>query len=145
MYKQQLTELEKMNLRHMESSNAQREESEARLRQAQADSDLKERLLAREFALKTDDIIRDYERKIADQREIYESQMDTTKEETGRLVRETERKQKTFIDELSKSYEHKIAQMEQSAKERERSIQAMHQEQIDNIRRKNAAINRSKS
>lgn len=145
MYKQQIASLEKMDQQYAESANAQRMESESRLRQSQSDFETKEKLLSREFTQKTNEIIREYERKLADQREVYQAEASSAREDAGRLVREGERKQKLFIEELSKSYEHKIAQMEQSAKERERSLSAMHEDQIDNIRRKNAANSRSKS
>jgi hypothetical protein len=75
----------------------------------------------------------------------HDSQVDELKGSTQVLLREAEKKARVDMEQQARSYEQRIAQMEFQRKERERYITQNYQDELDKVRRSNAALIQKKS
>lgn len=99
----------------------------------------------RAFAQEQNGLIRDYEKKFADQKTQYETLISETKQEAERQVRENERRFKQELEQQARNFEHRIEQMEFQHGERERFISQRYEDQLDKLKRSNALLITKKS
>jgi hypothetical protein len=104
-----------------------------------------QKMAQRGFADKQNELIRDYERKLADMKVENNSVMDEVKQEADRNVRENSRMAKMAFDDQARAYEQKIAALEYQQKERERYLAENYQEDLEKLRRSNALLISKKS
>ncbi|MBI4924799.1 MAG: hypothetical protein HY843_02655, partial [Bdellovibrio sp.] len=91
-------------------------------------------------AAKQNEMIREYEKKFADQKSDYEVMIDSIKEDSNKGIRDQDRAHRREVDDLTKAYEQKLAQQEQQMKERERVTTQNHEQELDNMRRAHNAL-----
>jgi hypothetical protein len=125
--------------------NASRSDAQAKLSAYRQESEFDAKMNQRAFSARQNEIIRDYEKKLADQKLGYELQIDEIKTHADEGVREGERKSRIALDEQGRSYEQRIAQLEQQHKERERYISDQYNDQLEKLRRSNALLVSKKS
>jgi len=94
---------------------------------------------------KQTDLIRDYEKKLSDQKTEYEFELENQKVEFQSEVRNLDRKSKSDLEAMSKSYEQRIAQLDAQNKERERSVAQTYQDDLDRTRRSYELLSKKKS
>lgn len=128
-----------------ESFNAFKNESSSRMAAMKQEFDFKDKMAQRAFGTKQNELIRDFEKKLHDQKVSYEDQMADLKSSTESRVRENERKNKNMLDEQAKSYEYRIAQMEVQHQERLRLNEQNNAEAIEKLNRSHALASTKKS
>jgi ribosomal protein S17E len=120
--------------------NAQREDSAAKFAALRQDAGFQIKMMQKTFSLKQNELIRDYEKKLSDQRIGYEEQIDELKSQKMQGTREGDRKLKNALDEQSRQYEQRLAQTEAQRTERERSISQNYQDELEKVKRANALL-----
>lgn len=116
-----------------------------KLTAARRDSNLALKMAHQEMVDQTSTVIHQYEKKLQDEKDGYESQLNELKSAMARDKSESERRTRQLLDQQSHVYEQKIAQMEFQSKERERMITENYQDQMDRIRRAHALQQQTKS
>jgi hypothetical protein len=122
-----------------------RDDASTRLKSLRQDSDFSSKMAQRNFTLQQNEMIRAYEKKMAEQKNHYEDQIDTLKNQITVATHEGERRMQRALDDQQRGYEQKIAQMEYQNKERERILTQNYEDQIDKIKRANALLIQKKS
>ncbi len=107
--------------------------------------DFEAKMAKRESIAGQNDMMREYERKLSDLQTEQKTRLNDAKEETDRIVRDNERTHKLAIDQQAKNYEHRIAQLEFTAKEREKYSAQVHAEQLEKAKHVNAELIKKKS
>jgi len=99
------------------------------------DSEIALRMAHKEYASKSSIMAKDFEKKLAEQKENYEIKLDDTKTQAATDIRATELKGKIDMENQAKTYETKLAQNQAQSKERERTISQNFQDELDRTRR----------
>jgi hypothetical protein len=136
--------LDKQRRKYEEAIEHLKEDAAYKLITQRQESDLAIKSAHRDFIIKQNAILRENEKKLNDQKAMYESQIDDLKTQSQSAVRDAERKFKQTLEEQAKMYEHRMAQSESQHKERERTITETYQEQIERTKRLNAISNSKK-
>jgi hypothetical protein len=130
-------EEEKLSVTHDNAANriaAVRQEAEFNAKMAQ-----------RAFSFRQNELIREYEKKLADQKADYEGRLEDSKAQAQAGARDLERKLKNEMDVQRRSYEQKLTQQDAQYKERERYISQNYQDEIEKVKRSNALLIQKKS
>ncbi len=122
-----------------------RHDATSRLANTRQEAEFSSKLLRREAISKHNEVVRDYEKRLADQKVEFGSHQGDQKEELQKVTRESERMMKQAIAESEKNFEQRIAQLQQQAKERERTLMQNHEDELDKVRRSNALLIQKKS
>jgi hypothetical protein len=112
-----------------------RSDNEAKLQSIREDDNKESKLTIKSLSEKQSEILRDYDRRLSEQREQYEYVIDDLKTQMKAENHEIEHRSKQEIEVQAKSYEQKIAQLAEQNKEHERYISQAYQEQLEKLRR----------
>lgn len=137
--------LEQQRKQYEEILTSTKNDSLAKLQTARLDSDFEAKMNYRTFSAKQNELIREFEKKLADQKAEYDSVVEELKSDKARTQREAERTKRQDLDEQAKGYEQKLAQLEYQHKERERYITENYSDEIEKVKRSNALLIRKKS
>jgi hypothetical protein len=99
----------------------------------------------RTFVQQQNEIIRQYDRKLTDQKLQYEAQLEQIKSETAKTTRDAERQTKQALEEQARSYVQRIAQLEMTHKEREKRVSENYEDSLEKMKRSNALLIQKKS
>jgi hypothetical protein len=116
-----------------------------RLTAQRQESAFNAKMAQKAFSSRQNELIRDYEKKLADQKDQYESELGDVKSELATTQRESERRTAHALEEQSKGYEQRIAQLEFQNKERERLVSQNYQDELEKVKRSNALLIQKKS
>jgi hypothetical protein len=114
------------------------------MRQLKQENDFNTKMAQRNAAARESEITRNYEKRLADQKQDFMNLVNETKSSAEMAARDVERKHKTQMDDLTRSYEQRIAQTQQQNQERERTVAASYEDQIERIKRSNDMLARRK-
>lgn len=106
------------------------------------DTDFNLKMTQKAFAVKQNELIRDSGKKLLEQKVEFETRIDDLKRQNDVALREKERNSKQLIEEQSKGFERRVAQLESQYKEREKTIHENYQDQIEKIRQSNALLHK---
>jgi hypothetical protein len=120
-------------------------DANTRLASTRQENEFNSKMAQKAFSVRQNELIREYEKKLADQRAEYETQVGELKSQMAVALREAERRSKTSIEEVSKGYEQRMTQMEFQQKERERLISQNYSDELDKVKRSNALLIQKKS
>jgi hypothetical protein len=118
---------------------------EARLSSLRQEMEINAKVSQRALNARQNELIRDYEKKLSDQKIEYDFIIDELKSQAQLDVRNLERKSRQELETQSKMYEQKLAQTEAQNKERERYIAQNNQDEMDRMRRSYELLSKKKS
>ena len=104
-----------------------------------------QRIKDRDWATKTNELKRDFDAKLAEERENHEAQMKLLRTEDDKKLRDQDRTAKRILDDKVHSYEYMIEQQELAFKEKERFLTEHYEEELDKMKRTNAHLIEKKS
>ncbi len=136
--------MDQQRRKYEELLQATRYDASEKLQMTRREHELDTKMTHRAFSGKQNELIHDYEKRLADQKQELETRLVETKDIGDQALRDAERKNRLGVDEIIKNYEGRIAQMEQQQKERERSVTVGYEDQIDRMRRSNNAVSTKK-
>ncbi|MGK5082154.1 hypothetical protein WDW37_02530 [Bdellovibrionota bacterium FG-1] len=122
---------------------AVRDDAATKMGAFRQEADFQSKMAHRNFASKQNETIREYDKKIADQKIDYDERIDELRSQLQLTQREGERKVRTGLEDQSRQYEQRIAQLLAQHEEKERSMTQNFQEEIEKVRRSHV-INPSK-
>lgn len=122
-----------------------RNDAKEKIFQAQKENDENIKLAQRTLSAKQNELIREYEKKLADQKKDYELTLEDVKIQTQSELRKTDSRSKQELENQAKGYEQKLSQIDAQYKERERNLSQIHQEELDRIRRSYELASQKKS
>jgi|GEM_PF-3211485 len=123
-----------------EVASAQKTDSDARIAALRQESEFQIKMQSREASTRDSELIRNYDKKLTDQKVELGTQIDELKAQMQTQVRDIERRSRLDLENQGRSYEQKIAQLEYQHKERERLIAANHEDELDKVRKSNALL-----
>lgn len=139
----------------MELEAAQKQKKEALLDQRETlildknasldDAQNSMRAQDREWFIKVNDLRRNFEQKLTDEREAHEKLTLETKLENDKKLRSLDRLSHRTLDDRVRSFEHQITQQELAFKEKERFLTEHYEEELDKMKRTNAHLIEKKS
>ena len=109
------------------------------------DTEFSSKMNQRASISKQNELVRDYERKLSDQKTDFDLTLKDMKGKTDVMLREADRKNKFALEEQARNYEQRIVQSEVQTKERERMTERNYEDELDKIRRSNALLISKKS
>lgn len=122
-----------------------KDNNDSKLRDLLTEAQFRERTLRSEQQMAQEDTIRAYERKLADQKEQYETTIDEMKHEQMVNARKTEREYQELLREQEQRHAHELATAELQRKERERYMAQNYEDQLERTQRANARLVQAKS
>jgi hypothetical protein len=140
----QAMQSESMRDQYEELLRAQADEAGQKMDQLRQQSSFESKLMARQFATRQTELIREYERKLNDIRAEFKDELNATKVDAERQMRENDRKNKYSLQEQARAYEQRITVLENQAEERLRVVAQNYDEDLNKIRRTNAEILRNR-
>ena len=117
-----------------------RTDSSVKITDVRQQAEFDSKMAQRNFAIQQNELIRNYDRKLDEQKTYYEDTIQNLKDQLTQNNREAERRTHQLLDDQQKGYEQKIAQNEFQSKERERTIGNNYQDQIEKLKRSNALL-----
>ena len=127
--------LDRQKKQYEEILDTTKNQLNAKMQEMRLDSDFNFRMAQREYASRQNEVSRDLEKKIMDQKLDYEAVLQDVKEESSRSLRDQERSHRLAMEEQVKLYEQKLTQQEMQLKERERVSAQNHEDELDKMRR----------
>jgi hypothetical protein len=137
--------LEKQRHEYEQIIHTLREDASNRLDAQRQENEFASRMTHRTFAQRQNELIREYDRKLADQKLQYEAQLEGVKSEAAKTIRDSERQTKQALEDQSRSYDQRIAQLEMTNKEREKRISENYEDSLEKLKRSNALLIQKKS
>jgi hypothetical protein len=128
-----------------EMLNVTRDDAANRINSIREEAEFNSKMAQRSFAIRQNELIRDYEKKLADQKIDSDSRLEDAKNQGQANVRDTERKLKAQLDEALKANEQRLAQQDAQFKERERYLSQNYEDQLEKVKRSNALLIQKKS
>ena len=104
------------------------------------DADFSSRMSTRAFSARQNELIRDYEKKLADQKADYDSQIDDLKTSTQNALHEKDRSLHQTLDDQNRNFDQRAAQLEAQHKDRERLITQNYEAELEKVKRSNALL-----
>lgn len=104
-----------------------------------------QKLQQREWALKTNDMRRNLQNQMTEERDQHEKVLSEIKLEFDKKLREKDRVSTRVLDDRVRAYEHQIKQQELSFREKERFLTEHYEEELDTMKRTNAHLIQKKS
>ena len=145
LYQKQALELVDAQNQKKEALEEQRDALHYEKTSAVDDSDQARRLQEREWSLKTNDLRRNLETQMTEERDQHQKVVGELKLEFDKKLRDQDRVSKRSIDERVRSFEHQIKQQELSFREKERFLTEHYEEELDSMKRTNAHLTQKKS
>jgi len=112
-----------------------RADAQQRITQTNQKAEFDSKMAQRAFAQRTNELIRDYEKKLGDQRTLSDDQIGDLKQQLNLATHDADRRNKQMLEEQSHGYEQRIQALEFQSKERERIISENYQDQIEKMKR----------
>ncbi|MCM0606680.1 MAG: hypothetical protein KA715_11365 [Xanthomonadaceae bacterium] len=109
------------------------------------EAEYKYRLKERQFSAKYNDMIKTYERQIAEIKDEHEAALRDQKLVSGKEMRDQERQIKALLEDIERSHKFEMATAEQTRKERERLLEETYQNELSKIRRTNQMLMKKRS
>ena len=120
-------------------------DAESKLTNFQKESEISSKTAQRTFTIRQNEIIREYDEKLANQKIEFEAKLGNLKAENQNDIRDSERKAKKELDMQSLGYEQRIAQIDAQNNEKEQSITRSFQNELDKVRRNYELLSQKKS
>jgi hypothetical protein len=120
-------------------------QSDSRVAAIRQESEFSERMLQRKSNADLTFNSREYEKKLAEQKALYDDLLNLAQEESEKKLRESEREKRLALEEQSRMHEQRTKEMELQSKERERTVTAAYEAQLDKVRQSNARLIQKKS
>ncbi|OFZ80829.1 MAG: hypothetical protein A2583_01605 [Bdellovibrionales bacterium RIFOXYD1_FULL_53_11] len=134
--------LEKQRRQYEEILQTQRAEALTKMHNSRQELEFANRMMQRNFSFQQNEMIREYEKKVAAQKVEYDVLIEDIKSQSETSIRETERKKRQEFEEQARGYEQRIAQMEFQHKERERYNEQNFEDQMDKLKQTNAMLHK---
>jgi hypothetical protein len=131
--------------KNVDEMDAQRENFHAEKSNLQDDLEFQQKTQDREWTMKYNDVRRDYEKKLSDERDQHEMTVGEIKLEYDKKLRDQDRRSSRLTDDRIKAYEYQIKQQELAFKEKERFLTEHYEEELDKMKHTNARILQTKS
>jgi hypothetical protein len=112
-----------------------RNDAATRIHAERQEGEFKQRMTERALNQRQNEVVREYEKKLLDQKTENEFKVDELKTQAQHDYRELERDRKTALESQAKGYEQRIAQLEAQYKERERYSAQGYEDQLARVRR----------
>lgn len=138
------TMLDRQRRQYEEILVTSKNDAAAKIQAVRQEAEFQSKMAQRAFSAQQNELIRGYEKKLNDQKTSYEEVLYDAKAQADRQVRENDRKNRLELEEQSRAYEQKIAQMEFQQKERERYLTRNFQDELEKVRRSNALLAKKK-
>jgi hypothetical protein len=145
LYRQFTHLMERQRRGYENTIEIHRADAEARLSSLRSETTSQAKLAQRAFTARQNEIIREYEKKLVDQKTEMDFKLQDVKAESQVELRATERRAKQELEAQARGYEQRIAQLEAQNKERERYITQNYQEELDRTRRSHELLSKKKS
>jgi hypothetical protein len=107
-------------------------------------ADFDAKLAQRNFAMQHTELAHSYDKRLEDQKNMYEDTIADLKDQMIKGNRDSEHRTKLLLDEQQHGYDQKVATMEFQNKDRERTIAQSYQDEIDKLKRVNALLSQRK-
>lgn len=120
-------------------------QSDSRVAAIRQESEFNERMLQRKSNADLTFSAREYEKKLAEQKAMYDDLLNLAREESEKKLREVEREKRLALEEQGRMHEQRSKEMELQIKERERTVTAAYEAQLDKVRQSNARLIQKKS
>jgi hypothetical protein len=112
-----------------------KEEAQQRINATTQKAEFESKMASRNFAQHENELIREYEKKLGDQKVLYEDQIDQLKTQLSLTNHDAERRGKQMLDDQARGYEQRLQALEFQSKERERMISENYQDQMEKMKR----------
>lgn len=109
------------------------------------DSDYGKKMAQRTFANQQNELIRNYEKRISDEKLRHEDLVSEIKAQADKAVIDKEKQMKQSVEEVARNSEQRIAQLEMQHTERERYVAQNFEDQLEKVKRSNALLSQKKS
>lgn len=127
--------------RHYEDLGADRDLLLAtRLREMREEAEFERRAARRAHQSILMETTRNYEKKLSDQKSSYEDALRDMKTKLDRQQKESDRRLRQAIADQKRAADHRLAETEAQAKERERILTQNHEEELDKVKKANALL-----
>ncbi|MBS1958524.1 MAG: hypothetical protein JST80_03545 [Bdellovibrionales bacterium] len=131
--------------RHKEELKTQRDTLHDDRMRSEDEINLKNKENTRSLTARINEQRRDYERKMAEERDLHDTRIQEMRFEYDKKLRDESRKANKNLEDRVKSYEHQIRQQELAFKEKERFLTEHYEEEIDRMKNTNARLIQKKS
>lgn len=145
MLKKHATEMEMQKVQIQGAVAETLDQAELEKKAVRSDAEYKDRLKEREFASKYNDMVKSYERQIADLKDEHEAILRDTKLNSGKEMRDQERQIRSLLEDIERAHKFEMASAEQSRKERERVLEENYQNELSKIRKTNQMLMKKRS
>ncbi len=136
--------LERQKREYENLIDGMKNESESKILTIQEEAQKTSKIAIKTLSEKQTEILREYDKKLSDQREQYEYLIEDIKTSLKSETHDVERRAKSEIETQTKTYEQKIAQIEAQNKEHEKYLALGYQEQLDKLRKSYETNNQQK-
>lgn len=136
--------LERQRREYEDVLQAIKNESSYKLVAQRQESEFAAKMTHRSFTAQQNELIREYNKRLAEQKVEYETKLEEVKGQAQQTVRESERRAKLALEEQARSFEQRISQAEYQYKERERYLTQNFQDQMEKVKRSNALLSTKK-
>jgi hypothetical protein len=122
-----------------------RNDASAKTANLRQEHDFEKKMAMRSFSARQNELIREYEKKLADQEVEHRNQIDDVKQQMQLALREAERRSRQTLEEQQRAADQRVAQIEYQHKDRERLVAQNYQDELDKVKRSNALLIKKKS
>lgn len=137
--------LENTRRQFEEAMMQQSNDMSAKFQKYRQEKEFEAKMAHRAFSLKQNELIRGYEKKLADQKAEFEDAAQKLKTDSRKEIQDVMRNSKREIEDQALAHEQRIAQLEGQFKERESNLTQSYEENLEKIKRSNAELIKKKS
>ena len=137
--------LEHQRRQYDEIMTTSKNDASAKMQALRQEGDFNMKMAQRSFNAQQNELIREYEKKLADQKVEHDKTLDEIKSSAERTVREAGRQARVDSEAQARANEQKLAQIEMQHKERERYVTQNYQDDLEKMKRSNALLIQKKS
>jgi len=127
-----------------EAAEQKVDSAEVEKRAVRSDSEFKARLAQREFGMKYNETVKNYEKVIADMKDEHEDILRDVRLESERNMKDLERRARMAYEEQQKAHQFQLAESELQQKERERAISASYEAELEKMRKTNQMLSKKR-
>lgn len=136
-------DIESRERKFQEALESLRADNEAKIQRVNDESAFKLRMAQLQFKTQYDNMARDFERKLHDQKVNLELQSEEAQKDLMAQLRQSEKEKKTQLELAERKHNEQIEQLEFQKKERERLLEQNFEDQLAKLREANARLVRS--
>lgn len=127
--------------RHYEELIATRDaDQNNRYDELRSKSEFEKRSMRREFQAQNSDLIRSYQKQLADQKLAADEVVRDLKAKLDSKTRENDKRLMQVVADQARNTEHRIAALEAQSKDRERMASQLHEDELDKVKKANALL-----